>query len=102
MDGTDLLRAELNRAAQALGASDGVDPIIERPRDPAFGDWTTNLAMLLAKPLGKKPRDLAQALVERIDFKRAGIKTADIAGPGFINFRVASDVFAEGLRSLIA
>ena len=102
MDGTDLLRAELTRAAQALGASDGVDPIIERPRDPAFGDWATNLAMILAKPLGKKPRDLAQAIIERIDFKRAGIKTAEIAGPGFINFRVASDVFAEGLRSLIA
>ena len=58
--------------------------------------------MVLAKPLGKKPRDLAQALIERLDFARAGIKSAEIAGPGFINFRVASDVFAEGLRALIA
>ena len=60
MDGTDLLRAELVRAAQSLGAPDDVEPVIERPRDPSFGDWATNLAMMLAKPLGKKPRDLAQ------------------------------------------
>jgi arginyl-tRNA synthetase len=102
MDGTDLLRAELIRAAQSLGAPADVDPVIERPRDPAFGDWATNLAMTLAKPLGQKPRDLAAAIVERLDFRRAGIRAAEIAGPGFINFRVAADVFAEGLRALIA
>jgi arginyl-tRNA synthetase len=102
MDGTELLRAELARAAQSLGASNDVDPIIERPRDPSFGDWATNLAMVLAKPLGKKPRDLAAAIIERLDFARAGISAAEIAGPGFINFRVAADVFAEGLRALIA
>jgi arginyl-tRNA synthetase len=100
--GTETLRAELVRAAQSLGAPDGIEPVLERPRDPAFGDWATNLAMILAKPLGKKPRDLAQAIIERLEFKRAGIKSAEIAGPGFINFRVASDVFAEGLRALIA
>jgi len=102
MDGTELLRAELTRAAQSLGASPEVQPLLERPRDPAFGDWATNLAMTLAKPLGRKPRDLAQAIVERLDYARAGIKSAEIAGPGFINFRVSVDVFAEGLRALIA
>jgi arginyl-tRNA synthetase len=102
MDGTDLLRAELTRAALSLGASDDIVPVIERPRDPSFGDWATNLAMVLAKGMGRKPRDLAAAIIERLDFARAGIKTAEIAGPGFINFRVAADVFAEGLRALIA
>jgi arginyl-tRNA synthetase len=102
MDGTELLRAELIRAAQSLGASTDVEPVLERPRDPSFGDWATNLAMVLAKPLGKKPRDLAQALIERIEHQRAGIRSAEIAGPGFINFRVSTDVFAEGLRALIA
>jgi arginyl-tRNA synthetase len=102
MDGTELLRAELARAAQSLGAPPDVDPLLERPRDPAFGDWATNLAMTLAKSLGRKPRDLAQAIVERLDYARAGIKSAEIAGPGFINFRVSGDVFAEGLRALIA
>jgi arginyl-tRNA synthetase len=101
VDGTDQLRAELVRAAQSLGAPDTTEPVIERPRDPSFGDWATNLAMTLAKPLGMKPRELAAAIIERLEFSRAGISSADIAGPGFINFRVASDVFAEGLRALI-
>lgn len=102
MDGTELLRAELARAAHSLGAPDDMEPILERPRDPSFGDWATNLAMTLAKPLGRKPRELAQAIVERLDYARAGISSAEIAGPGFINFRVSGDVFAEGLRALIA
>ena len=102
MDGTELLRAELARAAHSLGAPDDVEPLLERPRDPAFGDWATNLAMTLAKPLGRKPRELAQGIVERLDYARAGISSAEIAGPGFINFRVSGDVFAEGLRALIA
>ena len=102
MDGLDLLRAELARVARSLGAPDDLAPQLERPRDPSFGDWATNLAMVLAKPLGRKPRDLATAIVERIDHSRAGISAAEIAGPGFINFRVATDVFAEGLRALIA
>ena len=102
MDGTDLLRAELARAAQSLGAPDDVEPQIERPRDPAFGDWATNLAMVLAKPLRRTPRELATAIVERLDHARAGISAAEIAGPGFINFRVATGIFAEGLRALIA
>jgi arginyl-tRNA synthetase len=101
MDGTDLLCAELKRAAQSLGAPETIEPIIERPRDPAFGDWTTNLAMVLAKPLGRRPRDLADSIIERLDFKRAGIISAEVAGAGFINFRVAADIFAEGLRALI-
>src|ERR1044071_1258118 len=99
---TDLLRAELVRAARSLGAPDDVDPVLERPRDAAFGDWATNVAMVLAKRLGKKPRELAQELIERIEHARAGISSAEIAGPGFINFRMRADVFAEGLRALIA
>ncbi|MFN2564310.1 MAG: arginine--tRNA ligase [Gemmatimonadaceae bacterium] len=97
-----MLRAELARAARALGAPESVDPVIERPRDPAFGDWTTNLAMVLAKPLGRRPRDLAQELIATIDFRRAGLKSAEIAGPGFINMRVDPGALAAGLVQLIA
>ena len=64
MAGDELLRAELTRAARALGAPDDVTPLLERPRDPAFGDWATNLAMTLAKPLGKKPREFAQQIID--------------------------------------
>jgi arginyl-tRNA synthetase len=101
MSSTDLLRAELTRAARSLGAPEAIEPVLERPRDPAFGDWATNLALVLAKPLHSKPRDLAQGIVKALDFRRAGIRSAEIAGPGFINFRVDANVVAQGITALI-
>ncbi|HET9685237.1 MAG TPA: arginine--tRNA ligase [Gemmatimonadaceae bacterium] len=100
--GTDALRAELARAARALGGPADIEPLLERPRDPAFGDWATNVAMVLAKPLGRKPRDLAQELVAALDLKAAGLAGADVAGPGFINLRMSADTVADGLRALVA
>ena len=97
----ETLRAELARVARELGAPDDVAPILERPRDPAFGDWTTNLAMTLARPLGRKPREIAEALTGALDLARAGVRTVEIAGPGFINFRLATDVLAGGLVALV-
>jgi arginyl-tRNA synthetase len=102
MSAPEQLRAELARAARSLGAPESIVPVLERPRDPAFGDWATSLAMVLAKPLGRKPRDVAQALIDALDWQRAGISAADIAGPGFINFRVAVDLVARGVAALIA
>src|SRR3954468_5289666 len=69
----DELRAEIRRAARAIGAPNDFEPILERPRDPSFGDWATNAAMTLAKTLKKKPRDIAEALVTEIGRDRAGI-----------------------------
>ena len=101
MNGPDLIRSELVRAAQSLGAPDGVDVILERPRDPAFGDWTTNVAMLLARPMRQKPRDIAQALVDRLDLGGAGVRAAEIAGAGFINFRLDPAFVARGLAPVL-
>ncbi|MGH7677234.1 MAG: arginine--tRNA ligase [Gemmatimonadaceae bacterium] len=95
------LRAEVSRAARAIGAPPDFEAIIERPRDPAFGDWATNAAMMLAKNLKKKPRDIAEALEREIDRGRAGLSTIEIAGPGFINFRVATDRVAKGLAAIV-
>jgi len=102
VSGVDTLRAELKRAGLALGAPDALEPQIERPRDPSFGDWATNLAMMLAKPLGRKPREIAEQLIGTLDFAAAGVKSAEIAGPGFINIRMDTGAFATGLRAVIA
>ena len=102
MSAIDLLRAELTQAARSLGAPESVEPVVERPRDPAFGDWATSLALVLAKPMKMKPRDLAQKLIDALDFKRAGIRSAEIAGPGFINFRVDVGVVAGGIAAILA
>jgi len=65
--------------------------VLERPRDPAHGDIACNIAMQLAKPLKKNPRELAQAIVASVLANKGNlIESADIAGPGFINLRVAA------------
>ena len=58
-----IIRDALIQAARTLGAPDPIEPVVERPRDPAFGDWTTNLAMTLARSLRRKPQDIARDLV---------------------------------------
>ncbi|MDQ8163348.1 MAG: arginine--tRNA ligase [Gemmatimonadota bacterium] len=101
MTHADALRAELSRAARTLGAPDDVSPILERPRDPSFGDWATNLAMTLAKPLGQKPRDIAEALIAAMDKASVGVIAAEIAGPGFLNFRLDPGFQARGLLTIL-
>ncbi len=101
MTHADALRAELTRAARTLGAPDDVSPILERPRDPSFGDWATNLAMTLAKPLGKKPRDVAEALIAALDKSAVGVVSAEIAGPGFINLRLDPGFQARALLQIL-
>ncbi len=61
--------------------------VIERARNPEHGDYATNAAMLLAKPLRRNPRELAQAIVGSLP-KSQHIAEVEIAGPGFINFRL--------------
>ena len=100
--GADALRLEITRAAISLGAPDDIVPLLERPRDPAFGDWATNIAMVLARQLGQRPRDLAQRLIDAIDRGAAGLASADIAGPGFINFRLDATTVAKGMSALVA
>lgn len=100
--GADALRREITRAAVSLGAPDDIVPLLERPRDPAFGDWATNVAMVLAKQLGQKPRDLAQKLIGALDRDAAGLASAEIAGPGFINFRLDASTVATGISALVA
>ena len=102
MTSPELIREELTRAAVGLGAPESVAPVLERPRDPAFGEWTTNLAMTLAKPLRRKPQDVATALIGAMDLERVGVSEAYVAGPGFINFRLDSGTVASGLRDIVA
>jgi arginyl-tRNA synthetase len=98
----DTLREEIARAARAIGAPDDTAPILERPRDPSHGDWATNVAMTLARPLGRKPREIAEQLVAAMDLPSVGVTAADIAGPGFLNFRLDPGFLARGLLPILA
>ncbi|MCJ2187798.1 arginine--tRNA ligase [Novosphingobium beihaiensis] len=74
---------------------------VEPPRDPSHGDLATNAAMVLAKPAGMKPRDLAEALVAELS-KLDEVTSAEIAGPGFINMRLAPAAWLTELRAIAA
>ncbi|MBS1304169.1 arginine--tRNA ligase [Loktanella sp. SALINAS62] len=65
---------------------------VEPPRDPGHGDMATNAAMVLAKPAGMKPRDIADALATRLAADDR-ISSADVAGPGFLNLRLDNGVW---------
>ncbi len=102
MSTAERIRAELLKAARALGAPDDTAPVVERPRDNSHGDWTSNVAMTLARPLKKKPADIANALKDTLDLEAAGVEAVEIAGPGFMNFRLNKGIVARELVGIVA
>ena len=84
----------------ALGVEDReVD--FERPRDPDHGDWATHVALALASTLGRPPRAIAGEIAERLELEGTGIAAVEVAGPGFLNFRLSSGSVARGLREIV-
>jgi arginyl-tRNA synthetase len=78
--------------------------VLERPRDPSHGDIACNIAMQLAKPLKTNPRELATRLVAALlaDPKAQGlVESADVAGPGFINLRVAASAKQSVVKTVL-
>jgi arginyl-tRNA synthetase len=101
---------EIFRRALAEGAAQGRWPAadagfsVEAPRDPKHGDFAVNAAMILAKPAGKPPRELAAAIIDgvRAADTAGEIAGLEIAGPGFINVRLAPDVWLRALERAVA
>ena len=84
----------------ALPAAEIPEPRVERPRNRDHGDWSTNVAMQLAKKAGTKPRDLAELLVPRLE-ALDGIASVEVAGPGFLNIRLDAASAGELARSIV-
>ncbi|QWF82504.1 arginine--tRNA ligase [Amycolatopsis sp. CA-230715] len=100
----DLVRSAAVEVLDARGLEHGALPAavtIERPRNPEHGDYATNLALQVAKKVGLKPRDFADALAERLA-ATDGITAAEVAGPGFLNLRLAADAQGEQIRRVLA
>ena len=101
------IRALVTGSLETLMA-DGVLPAgldlanvtVEPPRDALHGDMATNAAMVLAKPAGMKPRDIAEALAGRLA-SDPRVESADVAGPGFLNLRLAPSAWAEVVRAVL-
>jgi len=91
----DLVRAALTRA----GLPDA-EPTLERPRQREHGDWATNVALTLAKPTGRPPRDIAQAVVDHLQLPD-DVAGVDVAGPGFVNFRLSHGALEQIVRTAV-
>jgi arginyl-tRNA synthetase len=89
-------------AAEGVISSDQIPrPIIERARDTRYGDFACNVAMVLAKAAGCKPRDLAQQLIDAMP-ESGLVNKIEIAGPGFINFYLSDDAYLGLVPEVIA
>jgi len=88
------IRQALKGPLEKLGIyEDDVEIVLEKPRDRSHGDLSTSLALMLAKRLKRKPRELAGELAAGLEMDKEMIESVEIAGPGFINFR-----FGQGYR----
>jgi arginyl-tRNA synthetase len=95
------LEEPIAAAARELGAAGPVDVSLERPGDPAHGDYATTIALRLAPVLRRPPREVAQELATRVEL--GGLVAAiDVAGPGFVNLTLGPAWYAEALAELLA
>ena len=103
MDIRDHLRSALRTALEASGVH--VEPakiVLERPRQPGHGDWSSNVALATAKAAGRNPRELAQQLADGLNAAPPPhVEAVEIAGPGFINFRLASSWLHDVMRQVL-
>jgi arginyl-tRNA synthetase len=92
----ELLRAALESVAPGASA----DIQLERPRDPTHGDFSSNLALQLARALKENPRKIAERLVRELPISPL-VAQAEVAGAGFINFRLASAAKTEVVKAVL-
>ena len=90
---------QMSLAGELPAGLDYRNVAVEPPRDPAHGDMATNAAMVLAKPAGMKPREIADKLVARLTDPR--IASAEVAGPGFLNLRLSPAVWQGVITTAI-
>jgi arginyl-tRNA synthetase len=101
--GAAIVRRMSESAVQRLAARvsevAGTEVELERPKDPTHGDFATNVAMRSAKSIGRPPRELAQELADKV-VALDEIESAEVAGPGFLNLRLADAFFLDALGEI--
>lgn len=89
MDLKKHLKTSIETAVKDTGLVEEVPTVkVEVPKDKSNGDFSTNIAMVLTKQAKRNPREIAQSVIDHLDHEEAQVKTVDIAGPGFINFKM--------------
>ncbi len=78
-----------------------IEPGFDIPKNETHGDFSTNIAMLLAGKLKRKPRELAQELIYSLNYDRSIISKVEVAGPGFINFFFTPDYISNSVKKIL-
>jgi len=97
-----LIRDALERLEQeqSLSGLSELDPGLQRARDTRYGDFASNVAMRAAKMLGRKPRELAETIISCLPTD-PDVEAVEVAGPGFINIRLAASAHHNSVRSVL-
>lgn len=98
------LKAEIKESVLKAGLATEEqipDVVLETPKDKANGDYSTNMAMQLARVAKKAPRMIAEEIVKNFDQSKASIEKIDIAGPGFINFYMDNAYLTELIPTIV-
>jgi arginyl-tRNA synthetase len=97
---TERLSAAIGKAGLALPEGQAVD--VEVPREESHGDWATAVALSLAKSARRPPREVANAIVAALDVEPGVLDKVELAGPGFINFRLSPAWLQGTVRRILA
>jgi arginyl-tRNA synthetase len=101
MDILAIIKQQLQKAVAALGVTLSMEEIVvEQSKDKSHGDYATNLAMQLARPLSQSPRIIASKIISQ--FEKGLFEKIDVAGPGFINFFVKAATLTSIIAKIIA
>ena len=82
------LKQELQNIIKEMGVTEELDIFFDVPKDSSFGDYSTNVAMRLAKPLRKAPFMIANEIISKLDKEKNHLSKVEVAGAGFINFYI--------------
>ncbi|OIP77277.1 MAG: arginine--tRNA ligase [Parcubacteria group bacterium CG2_30_44_11] len=94
------IRQIIEGVLHKLGVS-GVDFVVEHPADLSYGDYATNVALVVSKQLGKPPKLIAQQIQTSLEEKLTQVKNITIAGPGFINFCLSREYFTDQVKMVL-
>lgn len=97
----DYLQQIIAESLQQFDLEELPDIQTEAPKVASHGDASTNVAMMLAKPLRNNPRAIAQQIIDGLNYDEKKIASVEIAGPGFINFRYAEDYLYDELQTIL-
>jgi len=95
------LKSQISKALEKSGLTSSVDITFEKPKIETHGDLSTNFALLAAKEFKMRPRDVAQKVIETLELDPELVEKAEVAGPGFINFRFSNKYFLSFITEVL-